>query len=189
MTRKRIVTAIVLCLSLAIIGGGIADGLAQSKRRSRLQQYWQIAVSASNAYDVPCAMILAVIRTESDFYPDVISSAGACGLMQLMPETFRFLRDETFNDSHPDSAIFDPVINIHYGTYYLSYLYDAFGNWVTALAAYNAGEGRVREWLKDPELSPDGQLRNIPFSETAVYVNKTMRAFEGYAKNAKGELK
>ena len=188
MRRKWIVMAVLLCLSFAIIGIGITDGIARNRRHTRLQHYWEIAVSAANEFNVPCAMVLAVIRTESDFYPDVISSAGACGLMQLMPETFRFLRDEKFGDSHPDNAIFDPNVNIHYGTYYLSYLYDAFGNWFTALAAYNAGEGRVREWLKDPELSPGGRLQRIPFSETAAYVNKTMQTFAGYAKNFKGEL-
>ena len=155
--------------------------MSDAKRERRERIYLETALQAANEFDIPLSMVIAVMRTESDFYPDAVSSAGACGLMQLMPETFRFLRDETFFDSIADHAIFDPAVNIRYGTYYLSYLYAEFGNWFTALAAYNAGEGRVREWLKDPSLSSDGNLKSIPFPETAQYVKKALDAFAQYS--------
>ena len=127
-------------------------------------------------------MVLAVIRTESDFDADALSSAGAVGLMQLMPDTFCFIRDEKLKESIADNTIFDPDTNIRYGTYYLSYLFEQFHSWFLALAAYNAGEGRVEEWLLDPELTKDGQLQIIPFPETAAYVERTLDAYHYYSR-------
>lgn len=149
----------------------------------------ETALLAANDFGVPLPMILAVIRTESDFDPYAISRVGACGLMQLMPETFRYLRDDVFGDSLTDRDIFLPAVNIRYGTYYLSYLYRRFGDWYTALAAYNAGEGRVSNWLTDVTLSPNGRLRSIPFPETAAYVQNTLKAYKTYSKNLEKEYR
>ena len=79
-----------------------------------------------------------------------------------------------------DNAVLSPAVNIRYGTYYLSYLYQKFGDWRLTLAAYNAGERRVSEWLDDPALSPDGRLEHIPFPETAAYVEKVLLAYQKY---------
>lgn len=147
----------------------------------REQKFFELASLSAKAFDVPLPMVLAVIRTESDFRANAVSSAGAMGLMQLMPETFSYLRDEKLEESLDDSAILDPAVNIRYGTYYLAYLYERFGNWRTALAAYNAGESRVAEWLEDPLLSADGVLQSIPFPETASYVESVFRACEEYS--------
>ncbi len=136
--------------------------------------------AASTEFDVPVAMILAVIRTESDFLPDAVSDAGAMGLMQIMPETFRFLYEEKLCEPLSPDRITDPAINVRYGTYYLSYLLERFDHAETALAAYNAGEGRVEEWLEDEKLSRDGVLYTIPFPETAVYVEKVLSAYAHY---------
>ncbi|MBR6727039.1 MAG: lytic transglycosylase domain-containing protein [Clostridia bacterium] len=148
---------------------------APYRRERRELRYLEPARQNAVAFDVPLAMVLAVMRTESDFRPDAVSRAGACGLMQLMPETFAFLQKEKFNEALPDNAIFDPAVNIRYGTYYLSYLYTRFDSWQIALAAYNAGEGRVAEWLKE-----DAALSHIPFPETAHYVESTLKAFAAY---------
>ena len=138
--------------------------------------------NAAAEFDVPVAMILAVIRAESDFHPDAVSDAGACGLMQLMPETFLWLCEQR-EEWHLQDRIFDPATNIRYGTYYLSYLYEKFGSWRVALAAYNAGEGRVSDWLKDPELALGHTLRRIPYPETAAYVKKALEYYTDYLKD------
>ena len=124
-------------------------------------------------------MILAVIRTESNFRPNAVSDAGAKGLMQLMPQTFLWLCEE-LQEPHSMEKITDPETNVRFGTYYLSYLYEKFGSWRVALAAYNAGEGRVGEWLADPALTADGTLRRIPYPETAAYVKKTLEYYTDY---------
>ena len=138
---------------------------------------------AALQFHVPIALILAVIETESDFCADAVSAAGACGLMQILPETFSWLRDEQLQESLADSAIFDPAVNIRYGTYYLAYLQAKFSCTETVLAAYNAGEGRVGEWLCDPSLSTDGtSLSRIPYPETARYVERAGKSFQKFSK-------
>ena len=180
MKQKHIVKVLLILFSLLLIFLFLAQWTAPMRRERREQRYLAQCDAAAREFDVPLAMVLAVIRTESDFRPRAVSSAGACGLMQLMPETFHFLGEEKFEESLSDGALFDPIVNIRYGTCYLSYLYGRFGSWPTALAAYNAGEGRVSEWLEDPALSRDGALLRIPFAETASYVTNTLSAFEAY---------
>ena len=131
--------------------------------------------AASAEFGVPAAMILAVIQTESKFDASAVSDAGAMGLMQLLPDTFSWIRDEKLCEAQ-GASIFDPTLNIRYGTYYLAYLKERFGDWRVTLAAYNAGEGRVTEWMDD------GKLDEIPFPETRGYVDRVMRAYARYDK-------
>ena len=160
---------------------------ASQKRRERA--ILPLVSAAAEEFDVPMAMILSVIRTESDFHPDAVSRAGALGLMQLMPQTFAWLCEE-LQEPYDPKSITDPAVNIRFGTYYLFYLREKFGSWRVALAAYNAGEGRVSEWLADPTINLNGTLRRIPYPETAAYVKKTLEYYVDYLKSypEKGEL-
>ena len=170
---KRIVFPLCLCLILLFFA-------REAALRARRERAYLPTVSAAAAeYRVPAAMILAVIDTESDFRPDAVSPAGAVGLMQIMPETFAWMREENMIAAE-DGALFDPEVNIRCGACYLSYLFGRFGAWPEALAAYNAGEGRVSEWLSDETLSSNGTLTRIPFPETAAYVEKTLAAYCRY---------
>jgi soluble lytic murein transglycosylase len=99
------------------------------------------------------------------------------GLMQLLPDTFTWIRDEKLGENIDQEAILDATTNIRYGTYYLAYLLERFDDLHIALAAYNAGEGRVAEWLED-----DPTLDRIPFPETRSYVDKVLRAYARYEK-------
>ena len=130
---------------------------------------------------MPTEIVFAVIKTESNFDPNAISSAGAVGLMQIMPSTFLWL-NELLGEEHPVDALYDPEINIRYGTFFLSYLYRYYQNYQTVFAAYNAGMGRVSEWLESDEYSRDGKLIHIPYAETASYVEKVTRRAEIYRK-------
>ena len=136
-----------------------------------------IVRAASAEFHVQAALILAVIQTESKFDKSAVSDAGAMGLMQLLPDTFYWIRDEKLCEDDVGDAILDPTTNIRYGTYYLSYLLERFGDLRIALAAYNAGEGRVLQWL-----TTDPTLTDIPFPETRAYVDKVMRAYARYSK-------
>ena len=79
--------------------------------------------------------------------------------------------------------ITDPEVNIGYGCLYLRSLYDRFGDWELAVAAYNAGPNRVAGWLADSRYSPDGKrLDKIPYDETENYVNRVFSAKEQYEK-------
>ena len=174
--RKRRLSVLFLCLAISLF-----LLLSPSLLRERRERALLLTVAnAAAEFDMPGAMVLAVIRTESNFDANAVSPAGAVGLMQLLPETFEWLYTEKLGEPLHPGDISAPAVNIRYGTYYLSYLYAAFGDWPIALAAYNAGEGRVREWLEDPVLSKDGVLRDIPFPETKAYVEQTMRAYRHY---------
>ena len=178
--KRSIITVLLVFLCLALLALFLAQSTVNARRERREKMYVQTAMLAAAKFKIPFPLVLAVIRTESDFCPNAVSKAGACGLMQLMPQTFSFLQESVFDEQLPSDAIFDPDVNISYGTYYLSYLFEKFGNWFTALAAYNAGEGRVGEWLTDAELAPGGRLKNIPFAETAKYVQSTLEHYGAY---------
>lgn len=131
-------------------------------------------------FGVPEELVYAVILRESGFRPDAVSSAGAKGLMQMRDVSFEEMRGRMGLTGEGD--IFDPEQNIRCGTYCLSYLYRYFGNWETALAAYNAGIGNVQDWLRDSRYSADGKtLTDVPFPQTAAYIRNVTRAQRAYA--------
>ena len=152
-------------------------------------EYTEYAEKYSREYDIPLPLLYAVIKTESGFKPDATSHAGACGLMQLMPMTYEEIAERL--GEQPDiTRIYEPEQNIRYGTLYLAYLYRDFGDWYTALAAYNAGIGRVSGWLDDRRYSSDGSsLQEIPVSETKNYVEKIKKLEKKYSDLLEEETK
>lgn len=137
-------------------------------------EYKETVEKYADMYDVEESLIFAVIFCESRFAPEAHSTAGARGLMQVTTETgwwaasyIDFLDSETMDLTDPDT-------NIAIGTWYLHWLEDKFdGVQPTILAAYNAGHGKVAQWLADKEYSEDGyNLESIPFPETSGYVKK-----------------
>ena len=136
-------------------------------------------------YGVEPALIYGVIRSESSFKPDAVSSAGAIGLMQITQETFEWAKsgmgEEAAGDVYDD--LFDPDTAIRYGTYLLSRFLQEFGSEKSALAAYHAGWNQVKRWLADESVSGDGEnLDAIPSKTTDTYVNRVLSAKSVYAK-------
>lgn len=148
------------------------------------KQYTAEVEAAAKEFDMDENLIYAVIRTESDFDENAESHAGAVGLMQLMPDTFSWLQEHKDGQViYTDEALRIPEINIRYGTYYLSYLKELYGDIPTAVAAYNAGASAVDSWLSDPTYSDDGKtLKKIPYDETEKYVKKVTHAWDRYQK-------
>lgn len=169
---------VILALSVCI--GVLYDWLCEKLEHSEYPLTYENYVSVCSArYEIPEEIIYAVIRTESGFEPDAVSPKGARGLMQLMPETFEWLLTKT-GEQYALDSLFDPAVNIKYGAYLLSILYNELGVWENVYAAYNAGIGRVRGWLSDERYSEDGLLRNIPIAETDRYVSLVGDAVEVY---------
>lgn len=124
-------------------------------------------------------LLFAVIKAESGFNPLAVSRAGAMGLMQLMPPT---AYDSARRIKMQSYDLLDVYDNILLGSSHLKYLLDKFNTLKEALAAYNAGEGVVSEWLNDKRyIDMDGRLSVIPYSETALYVAKIERYTNIYA--------
>lgn len=126
-------------------------------------------------------LVAALIRTESLYQSDAISRAGAVGMMQLMPATAQWMCQRLGLQYAPELML-DAESNIYIGCAYLKYLFDRFGDDTElVLAAYNAGEGRVREWLRQ------GTPLRIPFEETRDYVRKVLHDYEIYSVLYKNE--
>ncbi len=133
--------------------------------------------------DVPADLIAAVIYTESRFR-DQTSHAGARGLMQITPSTAKVIESLSGGQTFKFEDLSDPDINIRYGTFYLHYLIQKFGdNEIAALAAYNAGETNVANW-GGSSLSLD----DIPFPETRDYVENVLEKRDEYARHYRHEL-
>ena len=135
------------------------------------------------------ALVAAVIYTESRFR-DQTSNAGAKGLMQLTPDTARFVEHLSGGSTFTLSDLSTPQVNISYGTYYLRYLLDRYGgNEVLALAAYNGGEGNVDRWVDAARQQGTAlTIDAIPFGETRAYVRAVQSAKSQYRSNYRSEL-
>ena len=184
--RLKRSAAIIAIICIALVAGILINFVwTLFEKITYPRKYSEFVEKYAEAYNVPEALIYATIKVESNFEPNAVSSAGAKGLMQIMPDTFLWLTgDEHLGENLHKSELFDAEVSIKYGTYYLNYLYQKFDrNWNTALAAYNGGEGNVAKWLADPEYSDgEGNLTNIPFKETANYVDKVNKEIDTYKK-------
>jgi len=120
------------------------------------------------------AWVFGLVRQESRFIPDARSSAGAAGLMQLMPRTARFIAKRIGLRDFRPHRVTEVQTNVTLGTGYLRMVLDALGSPVLASAAYNAGPGRARRWRAAFPLEGAIYVETIPFNETRDYVKKVM---------------
>ncbi len=158
-----------LCALLICIAAALAGVLGV--RLAFPRPHWQQVKNSG----LDPALVYAVARAESGFDARAQSRAGACGLMQLLPETAEYICARTGTE-YDEEKLFDGAYNLRLGCLYLTYLFARFPVTETALAAYNAGEGVVSDWLKDPTCSSDGaKLSRIPYPETARYVKKVIK--------------
>lgn len=118
------------------------------------------------------AIILGLIRQESLLDSKALSPVGAQGLMQVMPNTARQIADKLDETWRSDAGLFNPAVNIRYGSYYFAELLNRFnGHFALAAAAYNAGPSRIMKWLPpDKSVPADIWIETIPFKETRKYV-------------------
>jgi soluble lytic murein transglycosylase len=135
------------------------------------------------------ALIAAVIYAETKFDPRQ-SSAGAEGLMQILPQTAEFLARRSGATTFHVTDLGTPEVNIAYGSYYIRYLLDEYhGSEMLALAAYNGGETNVNRWLataRDRGLTLT--VTDIPFPQTRAYVEKVLGAQRDYRRAYASQL-
>ena len=172
---KRVVAVILLAaVGLVAVGAWVLTTEPDWYQRARYPLRYETIVRAhARNYDLPPALLAAVIYTESKFDADARSDAGAVGLMQLLPDTARGIAARTGGGGFVESDLLDPEINVRYGSWYLRHLLDRYHDVRTALAAYHAGQGNVDDWLRD-----GGGIR---FPETRHYVEKVLDARQVYA--------
>jgi soluble lytic murein transglycosylase len=137
---------------------------------------------------VDAALIAAVIYEESKFR-DQTSSAGARGLMQITPKTADYIAQKTGGTEFEQGDLASPQINIAYGAWYLDYLLDKYdGNDLAAVAAYNAGEGKVDEWIGAAGGLGSFRGEDIGFPETHAYADDVLDRRGEYRDNYGDEL-
>jgi len=162
MNKKRFVSILAAAIALVFLWGTAMFFVSY-------QRPYRDTVETSG---VSPTLVYAVIKAESGFSEDAESKAGAVGLMQLMPETAEFMC-ELEGIAYNRARLTEGEYNIRLGCAYLAYLLAKFPCEETAVAAYNAGEGTVTDWLGDRTISPDGiALKRIPYPETQTYVKK-----------------
>lgn len=137
--------------------------------------------------NVEPALLLAIVRTESAFDQDAMSGVGALGLMQLMPGTAKLISKQLQMPYAVDRLTGDGLYNLTLGRAYIEKLLDDFGgSYPLAIAAYNAGPGRIREWLQqygDPrgkQIDMVDWIEAIPFTETRLYVQRVLESVQIY---------
>jgi soluble lytic murein transglycosylase len=135
------------------------------------------------------ALVAAVIDAETKFDPRT-SSAGAEGLMQILPQTALFLAHRSGATTFHVADLGTPAVNIAYGSYYLRYLLNEYhGSTVLALAAYNGGEANVNRWVARVHArGAQFAIRDIPFPETQAYVQRVLQARVAYRHTYPTEL-
>lgn len=188
----------LLGLSNALADRGIGQDAVRLAWRAhaRLRGRWSASVlraiypfpfrdiirAEARRQNLPLHLVAAIARQESAFSPDVVSRAGARGLLQLMPETGRWWANRMGVPDYSLSVLFHPEINVHLGTAYLADLERRYDDLQLSLIAYNAGPTRARRWRQrlayriDPELFAE----QIPFSETRTYVKNIQTQLQIY---------
>ena len=175
--RKILLVIICACLLFFTVCFGYVTVL---KKYVYPLDYKKEVFESSKEFNLDKALVFAVIKTESSFNQKAVSEKGAIGLMQITKKTGEYIANKL---GEKEFNLYNPKTNVRYGCYYLNYLIKTFGNVNTALCAYNAGEGNVRNWLKNPQNSKDGKsLCKIPFKETREYVDKIEKTFAKYTK-------
>lgn len=150
------------------------------------ERFWQLAFPIpyrltvekyARQAEIDPFIMAGLIRQESEFNARVVSPSNAYGLAQILPSTGRDLSRRVGMRRFTPGMLFDPVVNIHLGTYYIRHLLNSLdGNWHEALAAYNGGRTRVIKWRTFADYKEPAEfIETIPFNETRGYVQAVLR--------------
>lgn len=176
-----VIIAVAIVAALLVTGRTIVPVV--SERLFPIQYVDEIEEAAA-LYDLDPYLVAAVVKTESGYDPSAVSSAGAVGLMQLMPETADWIVSLRTWRGPRQPDLTDPAQNVLLGACYLDYLSEMFeGNAVLTLAAYNAGQGVVSDWV----LAAGGEsafgLADIRYGETRSFVQKVEHYRDVYSRS------
>jgi soluble lytic murein transglycosylase len=175
----------VAALGLVVALAATAFSLEQSKPGWYAQlryplSYEHVIRGHAENYDLDPALLAAVIYRESKFDADARSSSGAIGLMQLLPDTAKGIAVHTGGQKFVVEDLYDPEINVRYGSFYLRRLLRKYDDERLALAAYNAGQANVDRWIEE-----GGEIQ---FPETQQYVDEVLELRDVYARAYGDEL-
>ena len=188
--RRRLLGAAFLALVVGVVVLAVTGPVEKGIQEITLPlRHEDIIRQQASAKGLDPALIAAVIYQESKF-EDRTSSAGALGLMQLLPDTAHFIARKSGGVAFTTEDLSTPQVNIAYGSWYLRYLIQRYaGNKTLAVAAYNAGEHNVDVWVEraggEDSFDPSS---DIPFPETRGYVKSVLEKEGQYRHNYGHEL-
>jgi peptidoglycan lytic transglycosylase len=171
------VTRLAIILLVLVGAGGAAVVASEPDWYLRARyplRYEHIVRGHAENYRLDPALVAAVIYQESKFRADARSDSGAVGLMQLLPETAKGIAARTGGSQFEVDDLYDPEINVRYGSWYLRHLIDKYGTEERALAAYNGGQGNLD--------------RGVVYPETRHYVDRVLELRGIYRKAYPSEL-
>ncbi len=188
--RRRVTLTLGIALLAALAAAVVVPRLPDVVRELALPlAHEDIIRQQADAKELDASLLAAVIYAESKFR-DATSHAGARGLMQITPQTARYIANLSGGTAFEQGDLSTPQVNISYGAFYLRYLLRRYDqNTVLALAAYNGGEGNVDRWLAEASLSERAfGKEQIPFTETREYVDRVLDARVSYREKYSREL-
>jgi peptidoglycan lytic transglycosylase len=171
------VTRLAIILLVLVGAGGAAVVASEPDWYLRARyplRYEHIVRGHAENYRLDPALVAAVIYQESKFRADARSDSGAVGLMQLLPDTAKGIAARTGGSQFEVDDLYDPEINVRYGSWYLRHLIDKYGTEERALAAYNGGQGNLD--------------RGVMYPETRHYVDRVLELRGIYRKAYPSEL-
>lgn len=179
---KSILIVLLAILAIYFICFQVFDLKTVVMKKMYPRKYTTFVEHYAKEYEVDPLLIFAIIKAESNFEPEAKSKSEAKGLMQLMENTALEIAEQIEIETIEEQDLYNPQINIQIGTYYFSILLKQYHqNMGLALAAYNAGMGRVGEWIQNGVIKEDGSdLENIPYQETNMYVRKILNDYQIY---------
>lgn len=173
---------VLLCLVLLVTAARV--GYREVRQKLYPLEFRETVLEYAEAEGLDPAFVFSVIKCESGFDPQAVSSVGARGLMQITEDTFEWLQTKSTvpeDELLTYDAMFEPKTAIRYGCMLLGRIQQEFGAYETTLAAYHAGSSRVRGWLSDSAYSSDSvTLDHIPYDDTRSYVQRVMKTFTIY---------
>ncbi len=186
---------VVLCLAFFLVSSArLADQtrLMEEEQAAYDRRVWRTTVRyreqivrEAQQYGLRPAFVAAIILNESSYDPSAVSSVGARGLMQLLPDTGKWIAGKLGIRDYTDDLLFDAETNLRLGVWYLDFLSDRYGgDPVLVACAYHAGHGNVDTWLT--RYSRDGRtlsLDEIPMENTRSYARKVVDSYAIYLEN------
>ncbi len=181
--RQKRFLPICFVVLLFVVLLAITHVMEQLEYGSYRREFMPEVLTAAHEYDLDPDIIYTIIKTESNFRPEVVSEADARGLMQITEDTFLWIQMQIDPENkYTYDDMFDPEVNIMFGSYYYSRCLERYADDIsTASAAYHSGWGTVDGLLEDSEYSSDGVTLDVfPYEQMSNYVVKINANYESY---------
>ena len=183
-TIRRILAAGLLAVLVLLAGLLVLKSGLHSLDKARYPlKYSEYVEECAEQYGLDPYLLYAFIRTESGFDPSAQSAVDARGLMQITEETFVWIKSKIAPDEEiAFEDLYDPQLNIRFGTYYLAACLERYdGDVATAAAAYHSGWGTVDALLEKGGYSVNGRtLHTFPYEQMGLYVKMISRSYKAY---------